>query len=381
MNRRIRKGFSLFLFYIYNRIISQFVPIKDKAVFLSEATAHLDGNLKKMSEFIADKGIHIEFYMKSDRRKRMSLKELCNIMYAMTTSKYIFLDDFYGLVSAMKVRKNQNLVQLWHGAGAFKKFGFSRLNTGDNVKKVHRGYKKYTHVSVTSESVQWCYAEAFGIDADNIKAYGVPRLDYFFNVETIDKEKNKFFNQFPEMIGKKIVLVVPTYRGKKIEDAAYAFDKLNAEKICSCLGDDYKVIVRWHPALQNNIKLGKVKYNLPDGVTDLSDYDSINRLLLVTDVLITDYSSVIFDYFFVKKPIIYFPYDLDAYDASRGLYYPFEDYVYGDIAYDTEGIIDSIRKSSLHEDRRNQFYNMFLNGCDGKSTEKIFNWVFENERL
>ena len=74
----------------------------------------------------------------------------------------------------MKLRKGQELVQLWHGCGAFKKFGFSRMNTGDNIKNIIKGYRKYSKVAVTSETVRPCFAEAFDIPEKCVKAVGSP---------------------------------------------------------------------------------------------------------------------------------------------------------------------------------------------------------------
>lgn len=102
-----------------------------------------------------------------------------------------------------------------------------------------------------------------------------------------------------------MILFAPTYRGTKVEDADYGFDQLNFDQFVNELKDDYVILIKWHPALFNNLKFGKVKgYDLSQYqgiVYDISESREINDYLFITDVLITDYSSLIFDYALMDK--------------------------------------------------------------------------------
>lgn len=378
MGRKIRKLIQLSFFWIYNRICSVFFRLKkNKVVFLSEAHEALNGNLKAVYEYIKNDGYEICVHVKPDRRNKTGFMEAFKIMYDMTTSKYIFLDDFYGLTSAMRVRKNQRLIQLWHGSGAYKKFGYSRTETGDQIKSIHSGYKKYTDVFVSSEEIRVCYADAFGIDIGKVKALGNPRTDLFFDEKEKKKIRDDFYLKYSDLTDKKIVLIAPTYRGRKVEDAGYDFDVLNLESLQKELGAEYQIIVKWHPALVNNLRNGRVKYSLPKGVMDFSDYKDINELMLIADVLVTDYSSVIFDYCLTGKPIVYFAYDLEKYKNERGLYFPFEDYTYGEIVVKSEDLRDSIKRENHMKKNRYNFKNKFMSSCEGNSTPKICGYIFK----
>ena len=120
--------------------------------------------------------------------------------------------------------------------------------------------------------------------------------------------------------------------------------------------------------------------NYPDFYYNLSEERDINDLLLVTDILITDYSSVIFDYVFVDKPIIYFTYDLESYvQNGRGLYFPFEEYVYGEVTKTSDELLEAIKKGSMEEEKRKVFKGKFVGACDGTSTKKTYEWVFEGK--
>lgn len=380
MKKKITKIFNLILFWVYNHTVGLFINCSENKVsFLTEAHGELNGNLAVMYDYLSKRGYELCVHVKSDRRNTSRLSETISVMRDISSSKYIFLDDFYGLMTGIKIKRDQKIIQLWHGAGAFKKFGFSRIGTGDNLKRIHSGYKKYTNVSVTSENIIECYAEAFNISTDKIKALGIPRTDLFFDSDHMNRKREKVYKTFPNIKNKKVVLIAPTYRGGELENANYDFSKIKLNEIGADLGNDYVVMVKWHPALHNNILRGKCEIETSDNITDCSDYSDINDLLLVTDVLVTDYSSVIFDYFLLNKPIVYYTYDLEKYKKDRGLYFDFEKYLYGPVATTYDQLIEAIKIEKTCEKERESFNSLFMKACDGRSTEKIFNWVFEEE--
>lgn len=384
MKRKIFKAFEMLLFMIYSRIYALFHSIDEKKVlFLSESHAVLDGNLKAVYDALSGE-YEKKVYVKADRRQKGNFSKI-DLWKDCTTAGYIMLDDFFGLTSAMRLRKGQELVQLWHGSGAFKKFGFSRINTGDRIKNVNTGYRKYTKAAVTSEAARPCFAEAFDIPADRVQAVGSPRTDMFFDEKRIEEARNRVYTAYPHLKGKKIILIAPTYRGRKVEDAYYEFERLRLADISKALGDSYHIITKWHPALYNNIKRGICK--LPesllnafgDGITDVSGYGDINDILTAADILVTDYSSVIFDYFLLNKPVIYFIYDREDYSSNRGLYFDFKDYIYGDIASDSDELLKAVKAENMHNELRRDFNEKFVKACDGKSTSRVIKWVFEGE--
>ena len=382
MLKKIKKAGRLFCFYIYNRIVACFVPIcKNKMLFCTEAGDQITGNLKCMYDYFSDNKYEKIIYAHEDRRDKRRLAETLSLWKDLTVAKYVFLDDFYTITSTMKVRKGQELIQLWHGAGAYKKFGFSRIGTGDNIRNINSGYRKYTKVITSSEDIRPLYAEAFDIDLNKVKATGCPRTDVFFDDNWKKEVREKIYNQYPQLWDKKVVLFAPTYRGRKIEDADYNFDYANLDELQNELGDEYAILTRWHPALQRNIKKGIKKKFCCNHVLDMSEYKDVNELLVITDVLITDYSSVIFDYFFMNKPIIYFVYDLEKYKAGSGLYYDFDKYVYGDVVLDRRLLAQSIKAENQCEEKRKAFGNKFLSACDGQSTKKTAEYILGKSNI
>lgn len=356
------------------------IPLKkNKVLFLSDQRDVLGGNLKCLYDSVDDKKYNKVLILKANNLTKRSKKDVIKLLYHITTSKYILLDDWNKTICMITRRKKQEIVQLWHGPGAFKTFGFSRVDRSkmNNKYTMHRNYTK---AIVTSDKIRWCYAEGFGMDIKNVKATGFPRTDCFFDKKYVSSIKKSFYDEYKEFKNKKIILFAPTYRGVNLAKATYDFNKIDFDKMYNELKDDYILIVKWHPAIYDKIKLGKIKIDYSkykDFIYDFSDKRDINDILLITDILITDYSSVIFDYFLLNKPVIYYTYDLEEYKKERGLYYPFENYVYGEITKNTNELIKAIKNPKMNEDKRDKFNDLFMKACDGKSTEKTYNYIFK----
>ncbi|NLA70185.1 MAG: hypothetical protein GX852_03980, partial [Clostridiales bacterium] len=112
-----------------------------------------------------------------------------------------------------------------------------------------------------------------------------------------------------------------------------------------------------------------------DNIIDASDYSDINDLLIGSDILITDYSSVIFDYYLLNKPIVYYAYDIEEYKSGRGLYYDFEEYVYGKVATNNKELVEAILAEEQCNNLRDTFGKKFMSSCDGHATDRICKWI------
>lgn len=373
-----KKRINSIIMIILNRVFRIIYKIdNNKVVFLSDVRDVLGGNLEFIYNRIPEQYNKI-LYLKSDRKVKRSVRDKIKLLKDLARSKYIILDDFSISISHLKPRKEQEIVQLWHGPGAFKTFGYSRLDKKNAKNKLYL-HRNYTKAIVTSEQIRWCYAEGFGMDEKNIYATGFPRTDIFFNKEYIKKTREEIYAEHPFLKNKKVIVFAPTYRGRNLKVANYDFEQLDLDKIYEELKDEYVFIFKWHPAIYNNLESGKLNFDFSkyeDFYYDFSNYRDINDILLITDVLITDYSSVVFDYLLVNKPIVYFTYDLEEYQQERGLYYPFEDYIYGDVALNSEELIEAIREESMEPEKREKFNEKFMNACDGNSTERVYRLIF-----
>ena len=380
IKRKLKTGTKIISFYICTKILSIFFRIKENRVlFLSDVRNVLDGNLKFVYDYINKDKFEVVVSLKSDRKEKRNLKEKIKLLSNIVTAKYIILDDYSRFISIIKPRKGQEICQLWHGAGAFKKFGYSRKDKQrSNSLNEH---KNYTKACVTADDIRWCYAEGFGIDINKVKATGMARTDIFFDKDYIENKKAEIYKEYPFLKNKKVILFAPTYRGTSLRESYYNYEQLDIEKIYNELKyEDYIFIFKWHPGLYYKMqKNNECPYDFEkykDFYFDFSDKRDVNDLLLITDILITDYSSIIFDYALLNKPVVYFVYDYEEYSKDRGLYFDFDEYVYGEISKNSVELINQIKSAKVIETERRKFINKFMSACDGEATKKTCEWIF-----
>lgn len=363
-----RKFGNYVLQKIYNLMkLKKTVP--NRVVFLSDSRVDFSGNFEFIKRELDKRGGYdIKYILKPSIKAKRSLKEMINFVYYIATSRFILLDDYYPQIYKYKIKKDIDVIQLWHAAGAFKTFGFSRIGKkgGPNVKS--KNHRNYTKAIVSSKNLKLQYAEAFGISESNIVSTGVPRTDIFFDEIYINKKTKDIYEKYPILKDKKVILFAPTFRGSGQKTATYDFFKFDIELLHENLGKDYVLITKLHPFINEKMDIPK---ECEDFVLDLSHEREINDLLFITDILITDYSSVCFEASLLNKPMIFFAYDLEEYIASRDFYYPYESFVPGPIARNTGEILRIIQEDNFDIQKLQEFKNTFFDHFDGKSTERV----------
>lgn len=358
--------------YIYKLFKS--MPLKyNRVLFLSDSRANMNGNFEFVyKELIARGGFDIKSILKPSIDAKWNIVEKFKFLYYVATSKYIILDDFYPKIYEFKLRKDVELIQLWHACGAFKTFGFSRLGKAGGPKLRSKNHRNYTRAIVSSENIRKHYAEGFGISVNKVVATGVPRTDIFFDEKYATEITNKIKGKYPILQNKKVIMFAPTFRGNGQKTAYYDFDKFDIDMLYNNLKEEYVIIMKIHPFVKNIPKIDE-KYS--DFIIDLSKEREINDLLFVSDILITDYSSVCFEFALLNRPMIFFAYDMNSYIGKRDFYYPYEGFVPGKIAKTTKDIVNIINKNQFDLAKLESFRNRFFTHLDGKSTQRVVDMI------
>ncbi|WBX81946.1 CDP-glycerol glycerophosphotransferase family protein [Virgibacillus salarius] len=314
-------------FFKFVYMLCSILPInKRKISFASDSRSELNGNFYFVYEELYKRNLDIDvkFIFNERINNKKTFGDLAKTALQFATSKIILLDDFYPLVYPLKIRKNADLIQIWHAAGAFKTFGYSRIGRPDGPSPNSKNHKNYTKAVVSSEGVRENYAEGFGITVDKIYPAGIPRSDIFFDVKYKDYVRKTLTEKYPFIKGKKVILFAPTFRGNGQASAYYPFEILNLKKLYNELHEEYVFLFKIHPFVNNKLN---IPYEYADFFFDLSDYREINDLLLITDILITDYSSVCFEFALLNKPMLFFAFDVEKYIEERDFYYNYFDFI------------------------------------------------------
>lgn len=279
----------------------------------------------------------------------------------------ILLDNEFLPMAYIKPRRGVKVVQLWHGTGTIKKFGHD-ISSGKQLDIVKRADSRITHLIVNSEYTRKLYAHTFGVDDDKVYITGIPKTDMLFDRLLLDETAHSFYADYPELKGKRLILYAPTFRDSQVDRPQVMID---IKKWIENTGDDTVLLLRLHPFVAKNFEVSNdVRH--AGRIYDMSGYGNLNTLLGVSDILVTDYSSIIFEYIVFGRQIIFYAYDLDDFEKDgRGFYEDYTEYVPGPVVFDTEGLIREINSDDRFAEKRKEFFDAAYEYKDGRSTERL----------
>ena len=292
-------------------------------------------------------------------------------IYHLATARYVFVDNYHIVLAACNFRPSVKCTQLWHANGAVKYFGYRdktikdrRSSAYDRFKKV---YSRFHYFAVGSDEMAYIFGEAFEADDRRMIKTGVPRTDFFYSREAVNTAAEKVHAALPELKNKKILLYAPTFRDDEFDVKNIHLDIVAMKKQ---LSEDYHLLLNLHPA----VKLTGFKN---DGfVTNVSGSFEINSLLAAADILITDYSSIPFEFSILNKPMIFFPYDLNDYEKSRGIWFNYQSYMPGPIAFSTEEIITAINNNNFDLQKIEAFNSQWNKYSNGNSAARLVGHIY-----
>lgn len=293
--------------------------------------------------------------------------------YYLATSKY-FMDNANFENEFIK-RDGQIYIQTMHGT-PLKSFGLD-IPTEFVTKKEQEEFiarcARWDYLLVQSDYVSSLTKRCFEYDG-NILEVGYPRNDILYSKDN-EKDIRELKQKLNIPLDKKVILYAPTWRLRNTFDLM-----IDLKSFKENLSDEYVLLLRMHHFAGKG--LDELENN--GFVYDFSKYGSMEELYLVSDILITDYSSAMFDYAILDRPIILFTYDKDEYiDSIRGIYFDLEEYKPGPIVYtykELEDILINIEEiDEEYKKYRHKFQEKFNQFECGNSSEKIFKEVFKND--
>jgi CDP-glycerol glycerophosphotransferase (TagB/SpsB family) len=272
------------------------------------------------------------------------------------------IDNAYLPVHVAAHRAGTTVVQVWHAVGALKRFG---LDTTTPVVEPEQTFlhRYYDNVVVSSEATRAPVAAALRTPVEQVLALGTPRTDFFFDPVAMEAARQHVLGAHPVLEGRRVVLYAPTFRGRG--RGKRAAPGLDAIRLREGLPLEYALVLKTHP-------------NLDPEATPRTGYDAIvepafelNELLTATDILITDYSSSIFEYALLRRPLILLTADLAEYEHDPGLYLDFRTGMIGTQVTDTEGVVDAILNERFDTSDYDAFIERHLGACDGQASHRF----------
>ena len=360
---------------------------EDKVVFIETRLPAVSNSFRVLYNELAGKydyRIHTHFMMDSTASKSEYTVRCKDMLRDVATAKYVFLNEANNVISCVKMRPETKVMQMWHGCGAFKKWGMStaELIFGLTEKDLREypNYKNLDYVTVSSPEVSWAYVEAMDLSdrPETVTALGISRSDIFYDESFRQKAREKFYALMPSARGKKVILYAPTFRGRVAK--AKTPEMLDVKMFKEAFEGEYVLVFKHHPFVKKPMPIESAD---ADFAQDLTDACEIDELLCVADICISDYSSLVFEYALFEKPMIFFSYDISEYFDWRGFYYDYNELAPGPVFVTNSQMIDYIQHVDERFDRERviKFREKFMSACDGHATERIMEEMFGHESL
>lgn len=308
------------------------------------------------------------FYSLPNFIKPVKTKSIMYYYYLVTSKVWIdnCRKEYY-----VKKRKNQVYIQLWHGGIGMKKveqlagesLGYRYIKSAINDSKM-MDYAISNSLYRTK-----IYKESFWYSG-KVLELGCPRNDLFFKESEKKQIIKKVYDKFQLEKKDNIVLYVPTFRSSyNFDYKSFDFKKL-INKLEEKNGEKYKLIIKLH----SNVK-EKIDSSF-DNVIDASSYQDVDELLLCAKIVISDYSSVIFDSLYTDSQKYLYAPDIELYNKDRGLNVDYKSLPFS-ISYNSDELISSIvnNKSYDYEEKTKKFMSDMRIVDDGKSSERVVNLI------
>lgn len=377
--------------FIYNHFFTKLKRKDNWVIFESFQGKSYSDNPKYIYEYMQREKMQYKYIWsvedandipyKSKQVKRLSL----SYYYYLARSKYWILNS--RLPNYINKRNANLYLQTWHGtplkrlAGDMEDVHMPGTNAATYKRNFYNETQKWDYLISPNKYSSEIFRSAFWFD-NEILNIGYPRNDLLYNRNnTADINELKSKLNLP--IDKKVILYAPTWRDDDFyAKGQYRFQlKLDLDNLQRTLGDEYIIIMRMHYFVATKMDISEYE----GFAYDMSFYNDIGELYLVSDLLITDYSSVFFDYANLKRPILFFTYDIEKYrNTLRGFYINMEKEVPGPLLKTTNEVIKTIKNiediNKEFRDRYDTFYNRFCEWDDGHASERaVYSLINENK--
>lgn len=367
--------------YEEKRVRARQSGAKPTILFASGSRAELGGNEEFIYNRMKERGLldnyNIQFNFKENINLHYGARGSVKFTKQLAMSDIILIDDYLPFVYKFDYPEDVKFVQVWHACGAFKSLGFEREGKPGAPKTNTRVHKCYTHMPVSSEHSGRHHAEAFGLPESVFLPIGIPRTDIFFDENYRKNMVEKLRNEFHLLKQRdKVFLYAPTFRGNNATNASFPMERIDWKKWGEKLKEKNSLLlIKMHPFVKEKVAIPE---EYKDYILDLSEYREVNDILFIADVMITDYSSVMYEYSLLRRPMYFYAFDQRMYENSRDFYEPYEETVPSTsvIVKTFPALMRALDNTDDYDyDALDRFVRKNFKYTDGKSTDRFIDEI------
>jgi len=342
-------------------------------LLMSETKTTIDGNLQALDQRLRERGLDkkyvvTRFFQETLSMSRVALLGAWSRLVAMLAKQdFVFIDDYAPLFKLIKLDRRTQLIQVWHAGVGFKAVGYARFGKEGSPDALASSHRYYDHVIVGSTPLIPVYQEVFALPANKFLPLGLPRIDSFLAEDAAQRAEGSIFERYPGLKGKRRILFAPTYRGTGQAEAFYPVDMLDLKKVFDFCGGETVFLIKMHPFIKETLAIPE---SYSSRIFDVTAAD-LNSLLHCADVLITDYSSIIYEYSLLDRPMYFFAFDLEDYQSERGFHWDYEATAPGPICKDLDTLMEALQVEANYRDKRKVFRALGFDHIDSKNTDRL----------
>ncbi len=371
----LNKNRRPFLRAVYRFYRKRYRENRNTILFMTEQNQSLGGNQLAVMKRMKERGMDQEYTIMTSARpaaaESQPMKTWFQVIKKMAMSNIIFVDDHAPILDWMFLDRETRVVQLWHAGAGFKSSGYSRWGH-EGCPSPSSAHRQYRYGIAGSKSIAPFFSEVWGINDEQVLPTGMPRIDEFLNPEYKKAKIKELYEKYPVCKGKKVILFAPTYRGRNKKTAYYPYELIDFERLYQVCGDEYVVLFKMHPWVPTAVPIDE-KYK--DKFVDVNKYPNINDLFYFTDLLITDYSSNIFEYSLMGNPMLFFAFDKIQYSFSRGFHRPYEESAPGKVCYTFDEILKAIAGKDFEQEKVKKYVEHHFDHIDSNSSDRVIDWI------
>ncbi|MBQ0037987.1 MAG: CDP-glycerol glycerophosphotransferase family protein [Clostridiales bacterium] len=362
------------------RIIRRHHKPGNYLLFMSEQDDKLALNMQAILKRMAQRGVDKQFDIHYSLRRATSggrtVKNSIHQLLCVARADIIVVDDHIPLFDWMELDKATRVIQIWHAGAGFKGVGYSRWG--------HHGcpgpfscHRQYTYSISGSTPISHFFSEQFGILDEQVIPTGMPRMDEYLDEKNRAEVTGRLRRDYPAINGRRVILFAPTYRGRNRMNAYYPYELIDFERLYQlCCQKDAVVLFKMHPWVPGEVP---IRPEHADRFISMNSYPNINELFYVTDLLITDYSSSMYEYSLMRKPMLAFVYDKVQYAASRGFHRDYDSNVPGRVCTTFDELLDAIANEDFQSEKLEAYIQHHFDHTDTHNCDRVIDWLILDE--
>lgn len=365
------------LLRLYYGLARQLQPTGKKTLlFLSEQTDVMPLNMQSVLTRLRERGLDKEFRIQISLRRFTSEKQTIpstlKMIWKLAMADTLVVDDHVPVLDWLVLDPAVVVIQLWHAGAGFKGVGYSRWGH-HGCPGPFSAHRQYTYSISGSGPISHFFSEQFGILDEQVIPTGMPRMDAYLNPENRKRVTAALYEAYPQTKEKMVILFAPTYRGRDRKNAYYPYELIDFPALYRlCQKKDAVVLFKMHPWVPGEVPIDEA---YSDRLISVNAYPNINDLFYITDLYITDYSSGMYEFSLMNKPMLFFAYDKIQYSASRGFHRDYDSVVPGKICMTFQELLTAIEEDDYQFEKVAEYVRYHFDFTDYHSTDRVIDWL------